>query len=152
MLAGDGIRFNHPLSRVHTMAGWRGQKLYPTQFYSILVNVAVFFLLWRLLRLQAPAVMIASLYLIISGAARFVEESLRGEPQTQYWLGMRAYQWLAILSVCLGIALSALPSTPLPDGETSTMLWLHAGLFALLITVVYGVDMPESNKRFSRLS
>ncbi len=152
MTHGMGLHFHHSQSRVHRLANWRGRTLYPTQFHSMLANAALFFLLWRLTRLGMPALFIAGTYLIANGASRFVEEAFRGEPQTAYWLGMRVYQWLAMLSVALGILLSTLPSSPLPHSQANTTLWLHAVVFAVLITIVYGVDFPESNKRFSRLS
>ncbi len=147
-----GLHFRHEKSRVHKLAGWRGLNLYPTQFYSMAANLLSFFVLWRLFTLEMPAALIAGVYLILSGVFRFVEESLRGEPQTPYFMGMRVYQWLALASVLLGMLLSGMPSAPLAAGGLSSGLWLQAGLYFLLIWFVYGVDFPNSTRRFSRLT
>ena len=147
-----GIRFFHDKSRVCKLAGWQGKNLHPTQFYSIAANFLSFFLLWRLYRLQMPASFIAGMYLILSGAFRFVEESLRGEPQTPYFLGMRVYQWLALASVLAGILFTCLPSAPLFSGSLPAGWLLHAIAYFVLIWCVYGLDYPNSTLRFSRLT
>lgn len=147
-----GLRFSHAKSRVCKLAGWQGRNLHPTQFYSIAANFFTFFLLWRLYRLQLPASFVAGMYLILSGAFRFVEESLRGEPQTPYWLGMRVYQWLALVSVLAGILFCCLPSLPLLSGSLSANLLPHALCYFMLIWCVYGLDCPNGTLRFSRLT
>ena len=134
------------------LADWQGKNLHPTQFYSIAANFLSFFLLWRLYRLQMPASFIAGMYLILSGAFRFVEESLRGEPQTPYFLGMRVYQWLALASVLAGILFTCLPSAPLFSGSLPASWLLHAIAYFVLIWCVYGLDYPNSTLRFSRLT
>ncbi|WP_107687487.1 prolipoprotein diacylglyceryl transferase family protein [Neisseria wadsworthii] len=148
----QGLRFTHPKSRVNKLAGLCGQNLYPTQFYSMAANFLSFFLLWRLYTLEMPASFVTGIYFILSGIFRFVEESLRGEPQTPYFMGMRVYQWLAIASILLGIVMTYIPSIPLKAGNLNTSLWIQAFLYALLIWFVYGVDFPYSNRRFSRLT
>ncbi|MDO4642465.1 MAG: prolipoprotein diacylglyceryl transferase [Cardiobacteriaceae bacterium] len=147
-----GIHFHHPKSRVHKLANWQGRNLHPTQLYSMLANAAIFFLLWRLLMLQVHAFFIVGCYLIFSGMARFVEEALRGEPQTPYWLGMRVYQWLALLTIACGMLFTTLPSSSLPLPHYHSGHIFQALAFAILILVVYGVDFPNSQKRFSRLT
>lgn len=149
---GLGLSFVHPKSRVNKLAGWRGKNLYPTQFYSIAANFLSFFVLWRLFTLGAPATLLAGVYFVLSGAFRFVEESLRGEPQTPYWLGMRVYQWLAMASVLLGIGLMCVESAPLIAGSLNGAIWAQAAVYFCLIWFVYGVDFPESSRRFSRLT
>ena len=147
-----GIRFVHPKSRVSTLTRWQGDNLHPTQCLSMFANVLMFFLLWRLLHLHTPAPFIAGLYLILSGVFRFVEEALRGEPQTPYWLGMRVYQWLALASILAGMLLTTLPGLALPAPAYDISLLIQAFLFAAVVLFVYGVDFPHSQLRFSRLT
>lgn len=147
-----GLHFNHPKSRVNKIAGWAGKNLYPTQFYSIASNFLTFFLLFRLVSLEMPASFVAGMYLIFNGSFRFVEESLRGEPQTEYFMQMRVYQWFALVSVIIGIALTCIESTPLPIGNFDFKLVIHSIFYGFIILFAYGIDFPESNKRFSRLT
>lgn len=147
-----GIRFYHPKSRVNKLAGWQGKNLYPTQFYSMLANFFTFFILWRLTTLETSAAFIAGIYLILNGAFRFVEESLRGEPQTPYFIGMRVYQWLALLSILSGIIFTCIPSPPLSAGGLTPSLWFNAMIYFIIILCVYGLDFPYSNAKFSRLT
>ncbi|HBO39091.1 MAG TPA: diacylglyceryl transferase [Pasteurellaceae bacterium] len=147
-----GIRFFHPKSRVTKLAGWQGQNLYPTQFYSMLANFFTFFLLWRLTGLDTSAAFIAGMYLILNGTFRFIEESLRGEPQTPHFIGMPVYQWLALISILIGIAFTGIDSPPLIAGGLSPSLWLHAVIYFVIILCAYGLDFPDSNAKFSRLT
>lgn len=147
-----GIRFCHPKSRVYKIAGWGGKNLYPTQFYSIATNFLTFFLLFRFVSLEMPCSFIAGLYFILNGSSRFVEESLRGEPQTPYFKGMRAYQWLSILSIIMGIIFTTVPSETLTTGVFDLKLLLNSLIYGIIVLFAYGIDFPESNKRFSRLT
>lgn len=147
-----GITFSHPKSRVNKISGLMGENLYPTQVYSMAANFIIFFILWRLVSLEMPSTFIAGVYLILSGSSRFVEEYLRGEPQTPYFLGMRMYQWLALLSIVMGIAFTCIASEPLRAGSIQPQLILHSFLYALLVLFAYGIDFPKSNIRFSRLT
>lgn len=147
-----GICFHHPKSRVNKLAGWKGVNLYPTQFYSIAANFFTFFILWRFVTLEMPLSFITGMYLILNGAFRFVEESLRGEPQTPYFLGMRVYQWLALLSIVTGIFCTMLPSGILAYGSLNLTLWLNGIVYFCIILFAYGIDFPKSNVRFSRLT
>ncbi|WP_373818355.1 prolipoprotein diacylglyceryl transferase family protein, partial [Glaesserella sp.] len=124
----------------------------PTQFYSMLANFFSFFILWRLTTLETSAAFIAGIYLILNGAFRFVEESLRGEPQTPYFIGMRVYQWLALLSILSGIVFTCIPSPPLSAGGLTPSLWFNAMIYFIIILCVYGLDFPYSNAKFSRLT
>lgn len=147
-----GICFHHPKSRVNKLAGWKGVNLYPTQFYSIAANFFTFFILWRFVTLEMPLSFITGMYLILNGAFRFVEESLRGEPQTPYFLGMRVYQWLALLSIVIGIFCTTCPSGTLVHGKLDSTLWLNGVIYFFIILFAYGIDFPKSNVRFSRLT
>ncbi len=147
-----GIIYHHPLSRVCSIAHLQGIPLHPTPLYSMLSSIVIGLLLARLWSLQAPHAIIAGVYLALAGFARFVEESRRGEPQTQIIAGLRIYQWLAILSVIAGAGVTSLKSPTAAGGVSPS---ITAAWWALLIGVVFavamGVDFPSSNRRFSRL-
>jgi protein-S-isoprenylcysteine O-methyltransferase Ste14 len=149
----DGIRYTHPRSRVLRIAEMGGVPLHPTQVYSIAGNIAAALVLSRLLALHVRCTMICSVYLIISGLFRFVEERLRGEPQTPVYFGLRLYQWLAIASVAFGGFVSTV--THAPPAPAFTPRWSSLGV-ALVCGIagwfVSGVDFPESNRRFARLT
>ncbi|MDP4290754.1 MAG: diacylglyceryl transferase, partial [Bacteroidota bacterium] len=92
------------------------------------------------------------LYLILTGLGRFVEEAYRGEVQTMVVWGLRIYQWIAIASVILGMAMSIIridhiEITP-GFGWDTLFAALIGGLF---IGCAMGVDFPLSDRRFSRL-
>ncbi|MEZ5418233.1 MAG: prolipoprotein diacylglyceryl transferase [Vicinamibacterales bacterium] len=70
-----GIRYVHRRSRVTKLAGLASVPLHPTPLYSIAGNVVIGLGLVRLRVLGAPDTLIIGLYLILSGIARFVEES-----------------------------------------------------------------------------
>ncbi|MBX9603963.1 MAG: prolipoprotein diacylglyceryl transferase [Bryobacteraceae bacterium] len=148
-----GIRYWRPHSRVVRIAGWKGVPLHPTPLYSILWNILVMLALGRMWVAGAPLHMICGVFVILTGAGRFVEEAYRGEPQTVIYAGLRLYQWVAIATVLLGAwvtgAVNSAPApTPQPAAESA---WLGL-LFAVLCGVAMGVDLPNSNSRFSRLT
>lgn len=149
---GRGIHYRHPLSRACRIAHLDGQNVHAVPAYSMVNNCAIgVFLAW-LWTCNTPLSMVAGIYLLLAGLTRFVEESLRGEPQTQIIAGLRIYQWLAIGSTVAGACITALP-TPIAPG-TFVVSWQGAAA-ALLVSAAYafamGVDFPESNRRFSRL-
>ena len=147
-----GIRYNHPRSRVCRLAGLTGVPLHPTPVYSILWNVVIAFVVTRLWFLGSSLVLIAGMYLILTGLGRFVEEALRGEPQTPIVGGLRLYQWIAILSVVVGAVSTSLPS--MGEAQPPQLSWLApiTGFgFGVFTWIALGVDFPNSNKRFTRL-
>ena len=102
--------------------------------------------------LGAPLPFIAGGYLLLVGLGRFVEESYRGEPQTAIVGGLRLYQWLAIAFVCGGSVLMGMGGPPAPRPEAlEPRTWGVIALVFLVTYVAFGVDMPGSNRRFSRL-
>jgi len=150
--ANVGIRFTHPYSRVNKISGLLGTSLYPAQLYSIATNVFVGLIVMRLYTLGTSATFITGMYLLLSGLGRFVEESYRGEAQTPYWAGMRVYQWIAICTIVVGAGVTCVPSVPIATFELSmqSMCWAAAmGMFAIF---AYGVDFPNSHRRFARLT
>lgn len=151
--AGVGICYVHPNSRVCRLSDWMGVPLHPTPVYSILWNCVVTLLLIRLWSVHASLHLITGLYFILSGMGRFVEESLRGEPQTKVVAGLRLYQWAAVASVVLGALFAAFDNgevAPSPGFKWSTLL--PAAVFGVVVFCAMGVDLPNSNRRFSRLT
>jgi len=148
-----GIRYEHPRSRVCRIASLRGIPIYPTPLYSLLWNVAIALVVTRLYLLHTTTAMVGGIYLILSGIGRFVEEAYRGEPQTPMFWGLRLYQWIAMVTAFLGAAITTLvrtPLTPLPIMHISSLsVASGCGIAAWLVS---GVDFPESNRRFARLT
>jgi len=152
--AGIGIAYRHPRSRVARLAGLAGIPIHPTPLYSIAGNLVIGLLLFRLRMLGAADSLILGGYLMLSGMARFVEESYRAEPQTPILGGLRLYQWLGIASVLAGILCTLLPAQPRPAGfaPLTPGLLFAALAMATLTGFLMGVDFPGSNRRFSRLA
>ena len=148
-----GIRYSHPRSRVWRVLSLRGVPVHATPLYSLLWNVLVALVVTRIYLLHAPAAMVGGVYLILSGAGRFVEEAYRGEPQTPVFAGLRLYQWVAVATLVLGALITTVknsPPSPWPVLHASSIFVpLACGIGAWLLT---GVDFPESNRRFARLT
>jgi protein-S-isoprenylcysteine O-methyltransferase Ste14 len=148
-----GIRYTHPRSRVWRVVSLRGVPVHATPLYSILWNVLVALVVTRLYSLHVGAAPVGGIYLILSGAGRFVEEAYRGEPQTPVIRGLRLYQWIAIATVVLGAVITTVKGSPLPPSPalhaSSLLVALVCGIGAWFLT---GVDLPESNRRFARLT
>lgn len=148
----QGIRYYHKKSRVVTFSDWKGEFVYPTPVYSILANLTYGGFLFKLWFTGTPITLLIGISFIFNGLSRFVEESYRGEPQTAILMGLKIYQWIAIISIIIGALFTTIPS-PL------NLIHLHFGpsilSFALLSCLVAfflgGVDFPKSNRRFSRL-
>ncbi len=122
--------------------------------HSILANLVIGSLLARFAAIGAPCPLLVGTYLILSGLARFVEESLRGEPQTTIHSGLRLYQWCAITSVLLGIGATCIAGDPLPPRGPADPVAIAALAIAtgLLHAFAMGVDFPTSGRRFARLA
>ena len=83
----------------------------------------------------------------------FVEEEWRGEPQTPVWAGLRLYQWVSIVSLVCGAALTVIPGSPRAPAPVLSVTALWTGLAAGAITwLAVSVDFPRSNRRFARLA
>jgi membrane-associated phospholipid phosphatase len=149
-----GIRYRHPRSRVVSIAGLAGVPVHPTPLHSMAANVAIGLLLARWAAIGAPGPFLVGAFLVLSGLARFVEESLRGEPQTRVLAGLRFYQWCAIASVLLGAAATCVTGTPLPPRGPTDPLAIAALALAtgLLHAFAMGVDFPTSDRRLARLA
>lgn len=149
-----GIRVTNLKSRVCALANLYDQPIHATQFYSIISHVLIALFLTKLCYLKVNLLFIPSLYLILQGVTRFIEEYYRGEPQTPIFSKLKLYQWLSILQIFTGILFMFLP-----NNENIQFKWNYRSNFILpslissLITgVAYCVDFPLSNWRFSRLS
>jgi prolipoprotein diacylglyceryltransferase len=147
-----GIRVTDPHSRVTRLAGLSGIPIHATQLYSILTNIFLGLLLIRLWNSGCPSAIICGIYGIGNGLARFTEEAYRGEPQTPVRFGLRMYQWFAIASVFVGAVLTVLPSPAAPILHWSLPRLGFAAAFAVLAGAAMGVDFPESDAAFTRLT
>lgn len=149
----QGICYRHPRTRVYRLAHLAGVPIHATPVYSILCNVAVGLGLLRLLELRVASSVLCGVYLLLTSAGRFVEEAYRGEPQTKIVLGLRLYQWIAVVTAVVGAVLTCLPSAPVqafsPLRAGTVVLALLCGLGAWFAT---GMDFPESSRRFARLT
>jgi prolipoprotein diacylglyceryltransferase/protein-S-isoprenylcysteine O-methyltransferase Ste14 len=153
-VAEAGIRYRHRRSRVTQLANLADVPVHATPLYSIGANLLIGVVMIRLKTLPTPDAMLLGIYLMLSGCARFVEESYRAEPQTPVVGGLRIYQWLALLSVVAGALCTVLPSEPARPGfeAPGAMLWLAAVGMALVGGAAMGLDFPGSSRRFSRLA
>jgi prolipoprotein diacylglyceryltransferase len=148
-----GIRFTHPRSRVTRLAGLTGVPVHPTQLYSILSNGVIAAILIRFWTVGAPLNVIAGVYLILMGGTRFVEEAYRGEPQTPVVHGLRLYQWIAIASMIGGAIITAVCSSRAAPAPVFTWGALtNAAVLGVIASAALGLDFPESNRRFARLT
>ena len=149
----QGIRYTHPRTRVCRLTEFTGVPIHATQVYSILCNVVIGAALLRLYQSQASCSTICGIYLILSGAGRFVEEAYRGEPQTRSLFGLHLYQWIAGACVVAGAVITTAATQPLPQPNFvrpgSSLLALVCSGIAWFVT---GVDFPESSRRFARLT
>jgi protein-S-isoprenylcysteine O-methyltransferase Ste14 len=149
-----GIRYHMPRSRVLEKGNLGGIPLHPTPLYSILSNAVIAVLLIRLWSLGTSLGLITGVFFLLNGIARFVEESLRGEPQTPIVGGMRIYQWTAIVSISIGITFTLLPTgfASIPSSMPNTTALVAALVFGLVYGLAMGLDFPKSNRRFARLA
>ena len=147
-----GIRFTHPYSRVNKISGLSGIPLHPTQLYSIGANIITGLILIRLYSIGSPSSLIIGIYFILNGTGRFVEESFRGEAQTPYWKGMRIYQWIAIINIITGACFTIIPKSGTLLFQPNVLSLFLAIAMGVLVAIASGVDFPESNQRFARLT
>ena len=147
-----GIRVTHARSRVTRLAKLAGVGIHPTQLYSILSNVFLGLVLFRLWFSGCSLSLICGVYGIGNGISRFVEEAYRGEPQTAIVWGLRLYQWIAGVSVIVGALLTTLSSPGAPALAPSARGVLWALVFASISAAAMGVDFPETNRPLARLT
>ncbi|MGA7713912.1 MAG: prolipoprotein diacylglyceryl transferase family protein [Rhizomicrobium sp.] len=149
----QAIVYRRPQSRVTRIAKLDGVPVYPTPLYSIYGNLLLGILLLRLDLAHMPASLIAGVYLIGAGAARFIEEDFRGEPQTRVIFDLKIYRWLALGEALAGSVLTMFKTAPLaPIHIPSLVQFAAAVAIALIAGMAMGVDFPESRWRFSQLT
>ena len=149
-----GIVVNNPKSRVCSLSKLNNIPVHPTAGYSIVANIILGILLWRLWYSNVSLNLIISLYMILIGLSRFVEETFRGEVQTPVYFNLKIYQWMSIIFVLSGIVITMIPM------NDSTRLNFHCRLIYLIPSILFGffaafvlgMDFPESKRRFSRLT
>jgi phosphatidylglycerol:prolipoprotein diacylglycerol transferase len=148
-----GIVVNNEHSRV-ALAGLSGKRIYPTQLYSILGNLVIAAVLVGLWIVGAPLTLVGGMYLVLAGLVRFIEEGYRGEPMTKVVAGLHIYQWFAVGMLVAGLLVMMVDSPGAPAlGVSALMPALGTGLvFFVVCGFAMGVDFPESQRRFSRLS
>jgi protein-S-isoprenylcysteine O-methyltransferase Ste14 len=148
-----GIRYTHPRTRVCRLAPLAGVPIHATQVYSILCNAVAGLALLRLFQLHSSATLLCGVYLLLSGAGRFVEEAYRGEPQTLSICGLHLYQWIAILTFVAGAVITCAhgPAMPREFDLRAGSILIAAGCGAVAWFVT-GIDFPESSRRFARLT
>ena len=149
-----GIKVTEANSRVCHLAQLRGTPIHPTPVYSIIGNLFIGLVVFRLASLGAPGSFIAGVYFILSSLARFVEESFRGEPQTPMIGGLKIYQWISIGVLVFGSILTMIPSeiVSLEGAGAGPAVWIAATVFGIVSGAAMGVDFPNSSKRFTRLT
>jgi len=149
-----GIMITNPRSRVCTLSQLKNTYIHITAGYSIFANMIIGMLLWRLWYSNVALNLIVSLYLILIGLSRFVEETYRGEIQTPIYYKLKIYQWMSILFVLIGIMISMIPCDEqirLEFGWKWEYL-IPSIAFGFITAFAVGIDFPESKRRFSRLS
>jgi protein-S-isoprenylcysteine O-methyltransferase Ste14 len=153
VLSAYGISISNPMSRVLSLADFRGKSIHPTPLYSIVANLVLGLLLYRLWQSNAPWTLIAGLYFALSSLARFAEEQYRGEPQTAMKAGLSIYQWLAAGLFVVGLVVLSLPGQDIAVAQWFEAKALVAAIgCGLLAAVLMSIDWPQSQRRFSRLT
>jgi phosphatidylglycerol:prolipoprotein diacylglycerol transferase len=87
----------------YAVVGWDkppGVRVHPTPLYEAAAYAAIFALLWRLRREPAPDGAILALYLVLSGAARFLVEFVRVNPRIAF--GLTEAQLVSLTLVVIG--------------------------------------------------
>jgi phosphatidylglycerol:prolipoprotein diacylglycerol transferase len=87
----------------YAVVGWDkppGVRVHPTPLYEAVAYAAIFALLWRLRREPAADGAILALYLVLSGAARFLVEFVRVNPRIAF--GLTEAQLASLTLVVIG--------------------------------------------------
>ena len=149
-----GVRVSNPKSRVCSLSKLTNIPIHPTAGYSIVANLIIAMLLWRLWYSNVAQCLIIGLYFILIGLSRFVEEAFRGEIQTPIYFQLTIYQWMSMIFVLLGVLVSMLPSTEIDHlhFQVRPEYLLPSLLFGFCTAFTVGIDFPDSNRLFSRLA
>jgi phosphatidylglycerol:prolipoprotein diacylglycerol transferase len=84
-------------------------RVHPTPIYEFLAAIFIFWILWRLgarvMKTHGPNGIVFAAYLVITGVARFLVETIRINPRSFY--GLSNAQAASVVSVVAGIVLFA---------------------------------------------
>lgn len=151
---GRGIRYTNEHSRVCRISELKGVPLHNTQLYSIVSNIVIAVILFRLWIGGSSPSLIIGLYFILSGVTRFAEEAYRGESQTKIVAGLRVYQWFAVVAVISGMLITIIPTKEIIIFKPVINLPVIASILAAGLGWAFamGMDFPKSTIRFSRLT
>ena len=102
--------------------------------------------LWRLWYSNISLNLILSLYFILIGLTRFVEETYRGEIQTPIYNKLNIYQWISILFLFIGIFISMINNN---EYIQLKFIWnkqylIYSFIFGLITAFSMGIDFPKS--------
>lgn len=149
-----GISIHNPRSRICSLSKLTNVPIHNTAGYSILANVLIGLLLWRLWYSNVSIIFIVSLYFLLIGLSRFIEEHFRGEIQTPIYYRLKIYQWMSIGFVFIGFLISIYPfDEQIQLNFHGRIIYVMPSIgFACLVAFALGMDFPESKKRFSKLS
>jgi phosphatidylglycerol:prolipoprotein diacylglycerol transferase len=77
------------------------ERVHPTPVYEMIMFLAIFFVLWRLRRLDKPPWWIFGLYLVLAGIERFAIEFVRTNEAV--WLGLTEAQLVSVAMMITGV-------------------------------------------------
>jgi phosphatidylglycerol:prolipoprotein diacylglycerol transferase len=125
LLAGDGC-YGTQTSLPWGMAFPRGivptnDYVHPTPIYEFLIGIFVFLYLWHISARIRPVGLVFALYLLLTGAARFLIEAIRDNPRLVY--GFTSAQLISLLCLIVGasVYMRVLLVRPRPDSITTTV-------------------------------
>jgi len=79
------------------------ERVHPAPVYEMIMYLAIFFVLWRLRRLEKPPWWLFGVFLILASVERFSVEFVRtNEP---LWLGLTEAQLVSVGAALLGAVL-----------------------------------------------
>jgi phosphatidylglycerol:prolipoprotein diacylglycerol transferase len=79
------------------------ERVHPAPVYEIVMYLAIFFVLWRLRRLEKPPWWLFGVFLILAAVERFAVEFVR--TNEALWLGLTEAQLVSVVAAVFGGAL-----------------------------------------------
>jgi hypothetical protein len=65
---------------------------------------------------------------------------------------MKIYQWIALINILIGAFFTTIPYYKILSFQFNIRSIFLAIATGILVTIASGVDFPESNRRFARLT
>ncbi|MCC3860908.1 prolipoprotein diacylglyceryl transferase family protein [Pseudemcibacter aquimaris] len=149
-----GIKIDQEKSRVCSVSSLKGMPIHPTPIYSIIGNLIIGLILFRLMVIETQTSIIIGIYLMLLSIFRFVEESFRGEAQTLIVNNLTIYQWISIGLLVIGSIFTMIPSQVLL-AQQSLLSFPNSFVaisFGVIVAIFMSIDFPNSKFRFSRLT